>query len=137
MPNDSNQAETWVHDGRECKMTTTLGHWCGYAKTPLKVTEGTISEVTDTGVHRLIDVHGGITYGPDDEGWVGFDTGHSRDFNVTEEDEELREGHATFGRDDELVNVWRPEDVREEVNKLADQLTLLESFVSEVAGDVE
>lgn len=26
-----------------------------------------------------IEIHGGLTYGPDDEGWVGFDTGHAWD----------------------------------------------------------
>jgi len=25
-----------------------------------------------------VDVHGGITYGPDEDGWVGFDDAHAR-----------------------------------------------------------
>lgn len=28
------------------------------------------------------DVHGGITYGPDDDGWIGFDTMHGEDAMV-------------------------------------------------------
>lgn len=34
-----------------------------------------------------IEIHGGLTYGPDDEGWLGFDTGHAGD---DWSDEEIR-----------------------------------------------
>lgn len=28
---------------------------------------------------EVVDVHGGVTYGPDEQGWIGFDTLHAWD----------------------------------------------------------
>lgn len=90
-PDDYPKHETvkeWVHEGHQCKITkmqmvppgyyedvgfTTMRdyHYCGYVRTTLSGTY--------TDYESEIDVHGGVTYGIDDEGWIGFDAGHAGD----------------------------------------------------------
>lgn len=55
-----------------------------------------------------VDVHGGITYGPDPDGWVGFDTLHSGDYWP---------GYP-YGRDHADIE-WDDAMVREEAIRLA------------------
>lgn len=73
----------FTHAGLDCRIIQTrLGHWCGYVKRPEDVEpvrwtsdyDSKHGEVLDAEV----DVWGGITYGPDEAGWVGFDDAHSR-----------------------------------------------------------
>lgn len=130
---DGTETKHWVYDGRECKVVRIpAGHYCGYAKTPLRFAPNDTGEVTGNGIFHLIEIHGGISYGVDEDGWLGFHTAHSHDYNVDEDGDELREDMSVYDLDDEDVNVWDKEAVREEVRRLADQLTLIESFVEEV-----
>ena len=71
------------HVGLACKIVkTNLGHWCGYVQIPDDL--GPVRWTTDYDskhnevLEAEVDVWGGITYGPDDEGWVGFDDAHAR-----------------------------------------------------------
>lgn len=43
-------------------------HFCGYVQAPS----------TDFD-NQDIEVHGGVTYGPDEDRWIGFDAGHWMD----------------------------------------------------------
>lgn len=50
--------------------------WCGYVRLP----EGhPWLDYRGHGEAIPADVHGGITYGPDGDGWIGFDTMHAGD----------------------------------------------------------
>lgn len=77
------QIDQFEHAGLDCKIVKTdLGHWCGYVRRP-----GDIEPVRwtsdydskhDEHLDAEVDVWGSITYGPDDDGWVGFDDAHAR-----------------------------------------------------------
>lgn len=58
--------------------------YCGYAQLPQDHPWRT------TNTQRLpsdaLDIHGGITYGMDDEGWIGFDFAHGCDIVGHQED---------------------------------------------------
>ena len=71
------------HDGFDCKIVkTSLGHWCGYVRRPEEVEPvrwtSDYDSKHDEVIDAEVDVWGGITYGPDEEGWVGFDDAHAR-----------------------------------------------------------
>jgi len=126
----------WVYDGRECIVIKhpKIGHYCGYAKTPLNHLSHTNITYQGDNHIKLIEVHGGITYGPDEDGFVGFDCGHAGDICWSE-----GVPHDTFSldkdRDDKWRNDWEVEDVVEEVEYLADQLSALEQFL-EANGEI-
>lgn len=115
----------WTHNGRRCKITKDedLGHYCGYIRTGLR---GDINDI-DTKLYKLIEVNGGITYGLDEDGWIGFDCAHSHDICVDENGDIT--GDFFRDREDENSIVWSPKDVKEEVEKLAEQFTALENVV--------
>jgi len=76
--------ERFSHAGLSCKIVQTdMGHWCGYVKIPDDL--GPVRWTSDYDskhdeiLEAEVDVWGGITYGPDDEGWVGFDDAHAQD----------------------------------------------------------
>lgn len=124
--------EEFVYDGRECKTVWRGAHWCGYVKTPLRFG---YNDLYFGGKHsaHLIDVHGGITYGVDKDGWIGFDTNHAGDGNVSPEGDRPEPVFGIRGREDKT---WDSDEVRRECERLADQLTLIESFVETVtSGD--
>lgn len=114
---ESEIVEQWEQHGRKCKVVKAkrsngCAHYCGYAKTTLSI---------DYDNAHIVDVHGGLTYGVDDEGWLGFDCAHSGDVCLDEDNEVMNE---PLGFDRQ----WTVERVKEEVNKLARQLSLLEEF---------
>ena len=70
------------HAGLECKIVQTdLGHWCGYVRRPESVEPvrwtSDYDSKHDEVVEAEVDVWGGVTYGPDEDGWVGFDDAHA------------------------------------------------------------
>lgn len=79
-----------------------------------------------------VDVHGGITYGPDDEGWIGFDTCHAFDVWSKEEYErfgaEWNDGHTRmfegYKNTDERLRYrrWTVNQVKIETTELARQV---------------
>lgn len=121
--------EEWTYNGRRCKIVRDqeLGHYCGYIQTGLR---GHITKYENK-LFRLIDVNGGLTYGIDENGWVGFDTAHAYDVSVDEDGEVLRED-MVYDKNSEDSIIWTPEKVKEEVESLADQFEALENTVHEV-----
>jgi len=78
----SGRTERFTHADLDCKIVqTSMGHWCGYVQIPnvgpVRWTSDYDSK-HDEVVDAEIDVWCGVTYGPDDDGWVGFDDAHSR-----------------------------------------------------------
>lgn len=123
--------EEWVYDGRACVITQhpTIGHYCGYVRTPLSSITHENTTYQGTQYVNLLNVHGGITYGPDSKGFVGFDCGHSEDVCYNDNGEVSTE--TLIREPEELAHHWYPEDVKEEVKHLADQLSALERFVED------
>lgn len=63
----------WVAHGLDCAIAASPGYGLtGYVRLP----DG--HQLTREQIDTL-DVHGGVTYGPDNLGWIGFDTQHLGD----------------------------------------------------------
>ncbi|MFC6953742.1 hypothetical protein [Halorubellus litoreus] len=112
-------------------------HYVGYVKAPDALIEA-YPAPADDGVYdvrsleSMVDVHGGLTYGPDEDGWVGFDCAHSGDMCVDENgtplpnniEADLRAAMNDYDRK-EWATDWWPEDVVEECDRLAEALNEL------------
>lgn len=105
-------------------------YYTGYVQTTL-TTDGLAN---DPWYRDHINVSGGLTYGPDGDGWVGFDYLHAFDLCVDEEGDPLpgniyvRMGH---GLDSVRLNRVSPQDVKDECAALAEQLDAIEQRNSE------
>lgn len=108
----------WTHHGIDCKIVKIdLGHYCGYVKAPNP------DELDMAHGYPDLDAHGGITYGPDNDGWVGFDTAHAWDVCVDENGELFGTMEPMYDKGCEASIVWTPESVEEEVEQVAEQLS--------------
>ena len=88
-----------------------------------------------------LDVHGGLTFGPDEDGWIGFDTMHCGDvwpLEYLEEHYPYTAGRKVFS---DMCSVerkfpskhqthWTEEKVIEEVNRVAEQMRGLSPVVT-------
>lgn len=92
-------------------------YYCGYVKTPF---EGGYQEFQKT-----VDVHGGLTYGVDDDGWIGFDTMHAGDIPQNPDGSPLSNNAIANLTSDDHSKKWKPEDVMEETGELAEQISKL------------
>lgn len=79
----SNGIERFTHDGLDCKIVQTdMGYWCGYVQIPDDL--GPVRWTSDYDskhdgfLDAEVDVWGSITYGPNEDGWVGFHDAHSQ-----------------------------------------------------------
>jgi 5-methylcytosine-specific restriction endonuclease McrA len=112
--------EEWTAHNHRCKIRDNgLGAYCGYVKTTLP------ESVTYDDLNEEVSIHGGLTYGVDDEGWVGFDCGHAGDRCVDDDGEVLNERMEYLGGVPSQ-RVWNPAAVRAEVECLAEQLDAIE-----------
>jgi len=111
---------TGVSDGYQYKVVQQdQGHFCGYVQTNF-TPPWTYDDLRGYMSH-LIDVHGGLTYGPDEDGWVGFDCAHAGDVCVIDGEEQ-----TDFAISSEKV--WTVGDVEDECERLAEQVDVLENF---------
>jgi len=84
MNRDEPSDETihFSHAGLDCKIVRrTGGYWCGYVRRPRVVEpvrwRSEYDADADEVIESDVDVWGGITYGPGEDGWVGFDDNHA------------------------------------------------------------
>lgn len=120
--------EEWEIYGIQCRIVWGAGPWaCGYCQLPEEYEGQQLETFNDVNDAFDVNVHGDLTYGPDEDGWIGFDTAHAYDFWP---DEEL-EGHNYSNAYVPLRNLikadpnrrtWTREAMRAEVNDLAAQL---------------
>lgn len=105
------------HAGLKCVVLNMRDrHYCGYVKTPF---DGHFEEY-----QHSVDVHGGLTYGVDDNGWVGFDTAHGLDLPIGPGGTPLRNNplaELLRGMEDGGYKEWDPEEVVNETAELAEQ----------------
>lgn len=105
----------WNHAGYRCLVIDTERHRCGYVQASDEEAdeiEWTSSIVYDEFVPADVDAFGGVTYGPDGDGWVGFDNGHSYDVADKENnpDDELEAMIKETERFAESINIARKDD---------------------------
>lgn len=134
---DEPLTEVWRGPGDlECAILAgPMGGMHGYVRLPEPFRDGRKITADEDIPFDRIEVHGGLTWGMDDGGWVGFDTGHAWDVwgdpDVPESDSEkalraagLRPLHAIAYGNPEWMVVWTREKLRDEVDNLAAQLAL-------------
>jgi hypothetical protein len=113
---DHESPHEFEHAGLNCRLVyIKTGHWCGYVQRPDDVEPVRwMSDISEKGevLDAEVDVWGGITYGPDDDGWVGFDDAHAQSIA------DIRGEDSDF------------EAVRDETKRLAEQ-------VADLRGDAD
>ena len=120
---------TWTHRGLRCRVVKLgRGHYCGYVRSMFD-SRWNYDDFQDWPA-GLIDIHGGLTYGVDEDGWIGFDCAHAYDFCVDEDGEPWGKISHFGSRDDNKV--WTLEDVKEETERLADQVNTVQEFAEKV-----
>lgn len=105
------------HAGLDCLVVKIRdSHYCGYVQTPF---EGDHEDFVGT-----IEVCGGLTYGIDDDGWVGFDTLHHHTVSVDSDGDPIGP-LSGYLMDSPGVTEWGPRDVVDETVDMAKQFAEL------------
>jgi hypothetical protein len=139
--------ERWLHAGLECCIRVGVYGLDGCVRLPeghpdrrMAETADEVDQAMDKAQdpfpwgrghrHIPVEVHGGLVDGPDEDGWIGFDTGHALDYWADEDlaphlrkDDRIA-AHMIGVRlqRDGLGTRWTKERLRSEVNRLAEQL---------------
>jgi hypothetical protein len=139
--------ESWRYAGLDCCIRVGSYSLDGYVRMPdghpdrrLAETDDEVDRAMDTDPipfpfavgfrHIPVEVHGGLSDGPDGDGWVGFDTAHALDYWADEDlAPHLRQDDRIFAhvigerlQRDGLGMRWTLDRLRAEVNRLAEQL---------------
>lgn len=103
-------------------------YYTAYTQTTLSRDDLRVDDDVPWGSETRVDVHGGITYGPDEAGWVGFDCYHATDVCVDEAGDPLSANLTdAVRRREHIRREWSPDDVKAEIERLASQLHALET----------
>lgn len=102
-----------------------LGHYCGYVQCPVEV-----ANIGYDTIYDAVSVHSGLTYGIDEERFVGFDTGHAWDVCLDADNKRFgveaeMPSMPTFPKRKDWHQVWTPEGVAEETERLAEEIASL------------
>lgn len=125
--------QRWTAHGLECVIRAGLASLNGYVRLPEDSPDrlfGEAAEAADQPGYDLlseVDVHGGLTYGPDEHGWVGFDTAHAFDWWPVDDlmglvSEEGLIVVRILQRTGRPEGRWTFERLVQEVDRLAEQL---------------
>lgn len=133
----TNPLREWQHAGLKCAIHVGPAgdYLCGYVQVPR---DNPAFGAPGDRVDGVVDAHGGLTYGPDRYGWIGFDTGHAFDhWSISELEsagaaitDELLASRARLGELHEIcgrapVLAWTVQKLIDETNSLASQLSLV------------
>lgn len=118
---------TWKNDGRACvAVKRTMGHYCGYARTSIDPNTDVLEDRDDWPIR----VHGRLSYGVDENGYVGIDFGHAWDVSMVDRETLMEELEKVKTGDSERPQVYESKvgvsQVVEEVDHMANELTRLE-----------
>lgn len=117
--------EEWEAYGLKCRMAPGFSSLNGYVQIPPGL-------FNPKAVERVLSASGGITYGADDEGWVGFDTAHAGDYWAPDDligrlsevgvqvANEMRDAFKSFPR----RRRWTVELLKQETEQLAQQVAV-------------
>jgi hypothetical protein len=137
--------ERWRHAGLDCCIRVGSYSLDGYVRLPDGHPDRQLAETADevdqavrgdpipfaTGhQHIPVNIHGGLSDGPDEAGWVGFDTAHGLDYwadedlapHLRQDDRICAHMIAVRLQRDGLGTRWTLDRLRAEVNRLAEQL---------------
>ena len=122
--------EVWDYKGVRCVIKAGFCALNGYVRLPTKM-RGWWKDDNEAG--DVLSTHGWITYGPDDDGFVGFDTTHCNDYWAADDligivsDEGMFTASmlARQNSGDEYARRWTRARLRSEVEELAEQIAAL------------
>ncbi|MBT1164653.1 hypothetical protein [Bifidobacterium felsineum] len=113
---------TGVTDGVEWRIVAHNVYfaWQGYARIP----DGHVwRHLSADDLDPLVHVYGGITYGPDEEGWIGFDTLQGNSSMISLDGEDLDERRralcAMMGWPYVEPHKWTCDEVEAETKRMA------------------
>jgi hypothetical protein len=133
--------EEWDSDGVPCVIRPGFSSLNGYVRLPVALRDWW-KDYGEAAV--VLDAHMSLNYGPDEDGWVGFDTAHYCDYWAADDliglvDAEGMALAAAFAR----INSQLPESrrwtrtlLREEAETLAAQVAALSGTVGSIGDDV-
>ncbi len=118
LPKTAGRAvEEWTAHGQRCLIMSGPFNLNGYVQLP--------AFLRSNGLTAPVRVHGGLSYGPDAHGWVGFHTLHGGDYwPIDDIIEYLGPVHRTMAAEQQAngTNRWNLARLRAEVERLAEQI---------------
>lgn len=117
---DATIVRRFTHEGLRCCIGKLADrHYCGYVETAF-------GEEAFASLWDAVDVHAGLSYGPDSGGWVGFACNRVGDVCVDDQGNPLPNVHTSLGIETEPETTWTLDDVERETRTLAEQLANLQ-----------
>jgi len=127
--------EDWTTEGVRCVIRPGYASLNGYVRLPEKLRDWWANYGE---ANEVMSAHFGLTYGPDEDGWIGYDTAHYCDYWATDDligripDEALHLAN-TFSR----INAQMPGARRWTLSMLRGETEVLAAQVAALQGDVE
>ena len=118
---DGQVVRKWEHKGIPCVLVVNPGGGCnGYIQLPANSPKSWFGR--DPELVIPVNPSGGLTYPPDDERWIGFDTLHSGDFWKGEirMSEEMRSSWSWYHQDGK--NPWDEDRVARECERMCEDI---------------
>jgi hypothetical protein len=117
--------EEWEAYGLRCRARPGFGSINGYVQIPAELFSPETAE-------QVLTVHYSVTYGPDDDGWVGFDTAHAGDYWAPDDlIKYVSEGEMQFVNEMREMSSrmswgrrWTMERLKQETEQLAQQVAV-------------
>jgi hypothetical protein len=133
--------EEWDSEGVPCVIRPGFSSLNGYVRLPEALRDWWKD---DDEASVVLDAYMSLNYGPDEDGWVGFDTAHFCDYWAADDliglvDDEGMMCAASFARTNQHfpgARRWTRTRLREEVETLAAQVAALAKTVGSIGGDV-
>lgn len=127
--------EEWTSETVRCVIRPGYASLNGYVRLPASL-RGWWSDYEEA--NRVLNAHFGLTYGPDPDGWIGFDTAHYCDYWATDDligriAPEALKAANTYAH----TNAQYPEARRWTMQRLRDEIEVLAAQVSALAGQLD
>jgi hypothetical protein len=131
--------EEWASEGVPCVIRPGFSSLNGYVRLPERLRDWW-KDAEEAA--QVLDAHMSVNYGPDEDGWIGFDTAHYCDYWAADDlighlEPEGLMCAATFARINPRVpgaRRWTRLLLRAEVEALAAQVAALAKTVSQIGG---
>lgn len=135
--------EQWDSEGIPCAIRPGFASLNGYVRLPERLRDWWDDTEEASAV---LDAHMSLTYGPDEDGWIGFDTAHYCDYWAADDlighvEPEGMMTAASFARINATADAgaigarrWTKDRLRAEVETLAAQVAALAKTVGQISG---
>lgn len=132
--------EQWDTEGVPCAIRPGFASLNGYVRLPERLRDWW-KDSDEAAV--VLDAHMSLTYGPDEDGWIGFDTAHYCDYWAADDliglvDDEGMMCAASFARINHQAlgaRRWTRDMLHAETETLAAQVAALAKTVGQIGDD--